>query len=540
MKTNNWRQTASLLLTSVALILATACATETDEVVETSGQTTTTTSAGGVTISDTNASGASEGGTRTAANADDLVANSSFSERVTITYNGSTAAVSGSVSGVTATVSGANVTITSSAKGVEYVLSGTASAGSFKLYSANKCRITLSGVQLTNPSGPAINVQKHNGNSGRVFIVSSDGTTNTLADGSSYSTPTGEDAKGTIFAEGKLIFSGTGSLTVKGNYKHAIDSDDYARIASGTLTVSGAVKDAIHANDAIIVDGGTISLKASSDGMDAEEGYVVINGGTFNINVADDAIAASYDLTASGADTSITPYVTINGGTFTINTSEGEGIESKSVLTINGGTFAINAYDDGLNATRAIYINGGNLYVKSSTNDAIDSNGTLTVTGGRVIAIGATAPEGAFDSDENTFKITGGTLIGIGGASSTPTASASSQRSILTSSLASAGTLLHIRATDGSEALTFLVPSGYSTMLYSSAKLKAGTTYNVYTGGSVSGGTHFNSLYTSGTYSGGAESGTSFTTSSMVTTVGNVNFGPGGGIGLGGGGGWRP
>ncbi len=495
----------------------------TDDSTDDSSNTTATT----VSITDTSATGTAEGGTQDGANSDDLLANSSFESIITVAYSGTSATVTGTVSGVTTTVSGADVTITSSAKGVQYVLSGTTTAGSFKLYSEKKTQITLNGVNITNASGPAINVQPYNDDSGRIFVVLNSGTTNTLTDGTSYSTPSTEDAKGTIFAEGKLIFSGTGSLTVNGKYKHGIVSDDYVRIVEGAITIASAVSDGIHANDAFIMDGGTLKISATSDGIDAEEGYVVINDGAITINAGDDGIAASYDLTETGADQTITPYVTINGGTFVINTTEGEGIESKSILTVNGGTFTINTYDDGLNAASGIYFNGGKMYVKSSTNDAVDSNGTLTVTGGTIVAIGATAPEGAFDSDQSTFKITGGTLMGIGGATSTPTASTSSQNSVILGATGTSGKILHIQSSDGTEALTFLVPQSYTTMLYSSSKIATGTTYNVYTGGSVSSGTDFNGLYTSGTYSGGTKSSVSFTASSRVANLGG-NTGPGG------------
>ena len=71
-------------------------------------------------------------------------------------------------------------------------------------------------------------------------------TENYLADASSYSTVTGEDEKGCFFSEGQLIFSGTGALTVTGNYKHGICSDDYVRLRSGSnITVASAVKDGI-------------------------------------------------------------------------------------------------------------------------------------------------------------------------------------------------------------------------------------------------------------------------------------------------------
>ncbi|MDO5608543.1 MAG: carbohydrate-binding domain-containing protein [Capnocytophaga sp.] len=524
----NWNKLFVALLAMTMVVSLSACSSDDDETVTdgtetgtntgTSTNTSTTTgSSSSITITDTNTSGTAEGGSQTAENEDDLIANSTFSSVVKIVYSGTSATVTNPLdgNGVTVTTNGGDVTVNATVAAVEYELSGTTTSGSFKIYSDKKFKLTLNGVSITNNDGPAINIQSGK----RVFVVLNSGTTNSLTDSASYSTPSDEDAKGTFFSEGQLIFSGTGALNVAGKYKHGIVSDDYVRVIEGNITVTEAVSDAIHANDAFIADGGTLNLKASSDGIDADKGYIVINGGNFTINVADDGIAASYDT-----DTTIDPYVTINGGTFNIKTAGGEGIESKSTLTINDGDITINAYDDGINATSAIFINGGNIYIKSSTNDAVDSNGTLTITGGRIVAIGASSPEAAFDNDNNTFKITGGTLIGIGGSSSTPTASASTQRSVLLGGY-SANTIVNIQDASGNEALTFLVPSSYTTMLYSSAKLQANTTYTVYTGGSVSGGTSFNGLYTAGTYSGGTKSSTSFTTSSMVTSVGGSTGG---------------
>ncbi|MCO5240586.1 MAG: carbohydrate-binding domain-containing protein [Chitinophagaceae bacterium] len=476
---------------------------------------------GSITILDAStATAAAEGNTGDAYNADDLLENSSFTTTVSIAF-GTTTNINNPLSsnGVTITQKGDDIVIISTAKAVEYEVSGTTTNGSVKIYSDNKFQLTLNGVNITSSNGPAINIQSKK----RSFIVLADNTTNTLTDGPAYVTGT-EDMKGTIFSEGQMIFSGNGSLTVKGNYKHAIASDDYIRIRSGNITISGAVKDGIHTNDAFIADGGTLNITAASDGIECEEGYIVINDGIFTIKAGDDGIAASYDT-----DNTIDPYVIINGGTFTITTTAGEGIESKSTLTINDGTFNIKTYDDGLNAGTAIYINGGTLYVYSNTNDAIDSNGIMTITGGRTIAVGAGAPEEGFDCDNNTFKITGGIIVGIGGATSMPTANVSTQRSVRLGG-GTANQLIHIEAADGSaEALTFLIPRTYSTMLFSSPKLQAGTSYKVYAGGSVTGGTDVNGLYTAGTYTrSSAIAGISFTTSSMVTVAGG-SAGPGGG-----------
>lgn len=152
----------------------------------------------------------------------------------------------------------------------------------------------------------------------------------------------------------------------------------------------------------------------------------------------------------------------------------------------------------------------------------MDSNGTVTITGGRIVAIGAAGPEAVIDCDARQLKITGGSIIGIAGSTSGPTATASTVRSVVMGG-GSAG-IIHIEAADGTEALTFQAPKAYTTLLFASAKLKANTTYNVYTGGSVAAGINFKGWYTGGTYTKGTKTATTFSTANMVTqTGGNIS-----------------
>lgn len=584
---------------------------------------------------------------------EDFVTNTkdtTFVNAVTIAFSGTTATVTNPFSsdGVTVVADGANVVITSTNQSTEvnYVLSGSTSSGSVKIYSDYKFGIGLNGVDIISADGPAVNIQSGK----KVSVTMVGGTSNRLIDGTTYTASGDEDMKGTFFSEGQLVFDGAGSLQVQGRYKHGIVSDDYIRIKGGTVKVAGAAKDAIHANDYVRIDGGTINLVSTGDGIECEEGYIELNGGTISINSADgDAVKTSY----SDTDTSIIPYIivnggtlditisgkaskglkskgdititagtlnftstgdayydtddadisssaaikadvnflmqggsvtitssgsggkginidgtltvddgiisvtttgdqfkyqnddtaakaiksdgslTVNGGTITIKTSktEAEGLESKDILTINGGTIEIEAYDDCINASNHIAINGGNVYCYSQTNDGIDSNGTLTITGGTIISSGTTAPEEGFDCDNNTFKITGGTLVGFGGATSTPTSSVSTQYSVIYGATGTANQLIHIESADGTSIMTVKVPRAYSsqmTMLFSTPAIKSNTSYTIYTGGSTSGGTDFHGLYSGTTYTKGTSAKT-FTTSSVVTTVGSVSSGGGGG-----------
>lgn len=515
------------LIYSVAIVTFNSCSDD-----ETNDNEDITLTSEDITITDTNISSVAEGDTsNTGYDEDDLVENATFENTVQIVFSNTSATITNPVpDDVIITLDGADVTINSTISKVAYEISGTTTDGMLKIYSDKKFKLSLSDLSISNSDGPAINIQS----SKTVFVILEGN--NNLTDATSYTNiPDDEDAKGTLFSEGQLVFSGSGTLNVVGNYKHGIVSDDYVRVISGTISVTQAVSDAIHTNDYIVVDGGILNLTADSDGMDCEEGYIIINNGTFNIDTVDDGIVASYDIDDEDEpDDSIIPNVTINGGNIEISTSEGEGIEAKNTMTINDGTININSYDDGLNAGEDIFINGGNTYVYTTHNDAIDSNGGITVTGGTTIAIAVRIdePDGSFDCDDDTFKITGGTILGLGLNTSFPTESESTQNSVIFDGI-NANQILNIQSEDGTEALTYEVPISVNTIIYSNAKLETGLTYSIYTGGSVSSGTEVNGLYTSGTYSGGIDSGDMFTINSTLTQIGGT-MGPTGEPGEGG------
>ena len=237
----------------------------------------------------------------------------------------------------------------------------------------------------------------------------------------------------------------------------------------------------------------------------------------------------------------------VYGGDINIYTENdgGEGLESKNTVYIIDGYIIIDTYDDAINGKSHIQIDGGTLYANSRGNDAIDSNGTITINNGFVVAAGQQAPEGSFDCDNNTFKITGGTVVGIGGHLSNPTASACTQRSLVYSGITN-GTALQIVDSNGNALLTYQVPTynggpggggGWPpggggpgggeglVLLFTSPDLQEGS-ITVKQGGTISGGEEFYGYYTGASYSGETTS-QNVTISGMVTTFGN-------------GGGWPP
>ncbi len=527
--------------------------------------------------------------------AEDYIENNTFSNNISIAFNGTSATTSGSVDGVTVTVSGADVIVKSSAKKVKYSVSGTTSDGFLKIYSDNKFALELNGVNITNPDGAPLNIQSKK----RGYIILAGGTSNVLTDGTKYADATDdEDMKAAFFSEGKMLFSGSGSLEVYGNCKAGIRSDDYVMFRPGNnIYVKATAGNGIKANDGIYVRGGVINVETSAaaskalssdgiveidggrttaittgigelddDGTDVSgcagvkaDSIFVMNGGTLyckstgaggkgistdqTLTINDGTVKVittgkqytygSLDTSAKGIKSDEAMY--IKGGNIMVRCTGGEGsegIESKSTMTISGGNIMAYCYDDALNSSKAMTISGGNIFAMGTNNDGIDSNSTLTISGGLVIACGTTVPEDGFDCDDNTFTVTGGTLIGIGGATSTPTESVTTQPvAILGGSSISNGQYITVADASGNNVLAFKVPRDYTqqgyTLLVSSPKMTKSNSYIFSSGATVSGGTDFCGYVTDATVSGGS-SITTMTLSSMINTY-NYTGGMGGG-----------
>jgi len=164
---------------------------------------------------------------------------------------------------------------------MNYILQGKSDNGSLRIYSNKKFMVTLDGVTLHNASGAAINAQKSLEKK-RMFLNINTGTVNTLSDASEYTnTIEGEDEKGAIFSEGKLILMGNGQLNVTGNKSNAIAADDRIFVHAGVkIVIDNASKDAIHSKDEIVANGGYLKLYAAKDALqcDSMAGGLTLNG----------------------------------------------------------------------------------------------------------------------------------------------------------------------------------------------------------------------------------------------------------------------
>lgn len=312
-----------------------------------------------------------------------------------------------------------------------YRVQGSCSDGSLKIYSTKKFQLSLDGLTLTNPQGPAINIQ-----SGKTaYVTLTANKTNNLCDGevyadAPYSEGEPEEQKGTFFSEGQLIFSGTGTLKVRSYGGHAICSDDYIRVRSGNINILEAAKDGINTNDVFRVgrtaaSAPKITINASGDGIDCGKGYVLIEAGDITVNTIDDGIVASYE---EMTDATIDPSITIRGGFVKVNTNgeKGMAIKANANYTQTGGIVQANTLGNGskaVNCEKDFAFTGGKLTAivdgavssDSSATAGIKCGGNCTITDG-VIGVNCTGVGAkAINADGNVVIDNGSvTLLSTG------------------------------------------------------------------------------------------------------------------------------
>jgi hypothetical protein len=399
---------------------------------------------------------------------EDNVANTTFFRKISIVWSASGATVSGDENGIVS-VSGGCVTADNrkTTEKIVYELSGSSSNGYFKVYSNNKQAFVLNSLSLTNPNGAAINNQGKK----RCFVLVNG--MNFLADGGSYTlTPSDEDEKAAFFSEGQLIFSGSGSLTVKATGKAGITSDDYVRLMSSpSVKVSSSAGHGVRGKDAVIVSNGLLDIAVSAAGKKgvSSDSLARFNGGATTITVSGNVLNESGSYTSSAgikadqifimedgslsvtstgqggkgikcgdADEKVVGFMYFKGGTVDVkvsgtnNTSADKGakaVKCDGPIFVQGGDISVYcARHEAVESKHSISITSGSMYVISDGDDAINcskntsvtgSTGVLTVSGGYTFAWStgisprsSGKPGDAFDSNGNMI-LEGGVAYGV-------------------------------------------------------------------------------------------------------------------------------
>jgi len=309
---------------------------------------------------------------------------------------------------VTIVINGEDVVVDAPKAKTQYnfIVSGTTTNGSLKIDGSHRIGLYLNKVNITNPRGPAINIQ--NGKRISVYLAGE----NSLSDGLGWTPDSSK--KATFFSEGSLVFQGGGLLEVKGKSSHAIVSDGYFKIQNGCITIPEAERDGIHANDTIIVEGGTINIISKGDAIQSERLNVKVSGGRIAANTKG---VKSHGIASAGSTSiSMNAEIKLNvsgdgskgirskndmkieGGTIDIHTSGGRhiddskedttsnaaGIKADGNLSIEGGSLTIKSTGDkskGINIDGNMSMIGGHINIEAN-DDGIKVTGTLTVTGG--------------------------------------------------------------------------------------------------------------------------------------------------------------
>ena len=411
---------------------------------------------------------------------------------ISIVFSDSGAKVSGDTEGIV-TVSGSDVTAENDTENIyTYVLSGTCTDGSFKLYSDKKQVIELDGLSLTNPEGAAINNQSHKYTS---VVLKGD---NSLADGSvdssgAYRSETSdEDMKGAFFSEGQLVISGDGALNVKATGKAGISSDDYVSI-TGTpvIKITSTAGHGLRGKDQVSIDGGTLEISVSGAGAKGikSDGDGYFSSGTVKVTVTGSNTGSGsgggWGWRSSGSDDSSSAKALkfdgnlyFSGADVTASASSHEAIEAKGTISITAGNIVATSSDDAINSGSDLTISGGSVYAYSSGNDGIDANGNMYIEDGYVFAVGCGSPEVALDANTEQncrLYIKGGTVIAVGGIES---GSSLSQAAVNVSSWKSNTSYSLYNGED--LLVEFTTPAkGGSGIVISHPDLKSGSTYTL-------------------------------------------------------------
>lgn len=371
---------------------------------------------------------------------EDALENNSFTTEVNIDMSHPTATTE---NGVEITVNGGHITANhGSTKNICYVLSGTTENGSFTVVGDKKYEVKLNNVNITNPDSAALNLLSGK----RAYVMLVDGTSNTLSDGTSGS------QKGALYCKGKLLFNGSGKLSVTGNTNNAIHSADYIVFRKGNnIYANSTANHGIKANDGIFINGGIINVEVSAEaakGINCESN-IIVNGGRTTVITTGGGTYDTEDNEAKGAacikaDSAFTinagelwlkstgsggkginvdteanftggnVYIVTEGGQYKSNndTSSPKGIKADGSINISGGTIWVrtNGYNgEGIETKSAMNISGGEVAVYAY-DDAINSKGDMTITGGYVYAQGKN--NDGMDANGNIY-IKGGLIYAI-------------------------------------------------------------------------------------------------------------------------------
>lgn len=197
-----------------------------------------------------------------------------------------------------------------------------------------------------------------------------------------------------------------------------VDGDTVTITESGSYNLSGTGE-----NQYLVIDDENLDVELTFDNLNITSELAaiqVLNAKSLTINLVGES-----SLTDGTTNTELQAPIFIDEvethmqgeGTLNLTGNAEEGFESNNDLYFESGTYNITAVDDGINVGDNLIINGGTLNIDSE-GDGLDSNGSMEINGGTTYVSAGNNGNGPVDYAEEegeTFKLTGGTLIAVGG-----------------------------------------------------------------------------------------------------------------------------
>lgn len=279
-----------------------------------------------------------------------------------------------------------------------YILSGQLTDGQVIVDAGDNdiVKLVLDSVQVTSNTSSAIYVK----NAKKTLLILPEGSTSILSDASSYTydDTVNEEPNAAVFSKDDLTITGSGSLTINGNFNHGIFCKDMLVLTGGSIDISSK-NDGVKGKDGIACRNVNLQIDAKGDGLrasnttDDSKGWIYLSSGTYDIQASQDGIQAETALEI------VQGTITVKSGDgseaadmksdFDMITSQNEtttvskkGIKATSIIFYDG-TYRIDSEDDAVHANGSIEVKGGNFEIKSG-DDGMHADDTLTVSKGTI------------------------------------------------------------------------------------------------------------------------------------------------------------
>ncbi|MCL1832706.1 MAG: carbohydrate-binding domain-containing protein [Oscillospiraceae bacterium] len=311
----------------------------------------------------------------------------------------------------------------------EYTIKGKSgkagiAVGSNDGFPGGTVTLTLDGVELTNPTGPAIRTSKLVDK----LILNLKGTS-TVRDTrkarpdederDAIEEALGDDESNPFVRHGAIFtndctleISGKGKLIVHAGFAHGIATrGDMMTIKGGAnVQIASAHAAGLRATRSVTIDGATLDIKTNHKGIRAagnQHGNIIIRNSTVKINTPKDGFHAQVNVTLQKSTIDMKVGGGWKEGRHPVQGSR-VGIRATGNVNINGGKVTIQAADHGINSSEIVQVIDATLNVEASQRGVRGRHGILLKNSNVTVGISNIALHGGSVPGKSRIIIEGG------------------------------------------------------------------------------------------------------------------------------------